>query len=81
MKAKNKEDLEHDDDQEMKETKKGIKYSSSILEEAERKDNEYFLSHVEDLEQQEDLMTESSNETIKFCGFETNKLCVMTGVS
>ena len=25
--------------------------------------------------------TESSNETIKFCGFKTNKLCVMTGVS
>ena len=51
MKPENQEDLEHDDDQELKETKKDIKYSSVILEEAERKDNEYFLSHVEDLEQ------------------------------
>ena len=45
VKAENKEDLAHDD-QEMKETKKNIKYSSVILEEAERKDNEYFSSHM-----------------------------------
>ena len=47
VKAENKEDLAHDDDQELKETKKDIKYSSVILEGVERKDNEYFLSHVE----------------------------------
>ena len=46
MKAENKEDLAHDDDQELKETQKDIKYSSVILQEAERKDNEYFSSHM-----------------------------------
>ena len=51
VKAENQEYLEHDDDQELKETKKDIKYSSVILEAAERKDNEYFLSPIEDLEQ------------------------------
>ena len=42
MKAENQEDLAHDDDQELKETKKDMKYSYVILEEAERRDNEDF---------------------------------------
>ena len=57
VKAENQEDLEHDDDQELKETKKDIKYSSVILEGDERKYNAYFLSHMEYLEQREDLVT------------------------
>ena len=35
---------------------------------------EDFLSHVEDLEQYEDLMIESSNEITRSCCFKTNKL-------
>jgi hypothetical protein len=53
-------------------------HSNSMLEEAEKKGIEYFLSLVEDLEQQEDLMTKSSNKTVGSCGFKTHELCVIT---
>ena len=79
VKAENKEDLAHDYDQEMKETKKDIKYSFVILEEDKRKDNEYFLSHVEYLEQQEDLVIESSNKTIRSCDFKNGNVNVLAG--
>lgn len=52
-----------------------------MLEEVEKKTIEDFLSLVEDLGQQEDLMIESSNKTIRSCGFEADKLCVTAGVS
>ena len=54
-------------------------YSFVILEEAERKDNEYFLSHVEDLEHREYLVTESSNKTIGSCDFKTDNVNVLAG--
>ena len=50
-----------------------------MLEESEMESIEYFSSHVEDLEQQEDWMTESSNKTIGSCGFKFDNLCVITG--
>jgi hypothetical protein len=51
--------------------------SNSMLEEAEKKGIKYFLSLVEDLEQQEDLMTKSSNKTVGSCGFKIHELCVI----
>jgi hypothetical protein len=52
--------LAYDDGQEQKEAKEDIKHSNVMLEEAEKKTIEDFLSLVEDLEQQEeDLMSES----------------------
>ena len=80
MKAENKKDLAHDDDQKLRETKKNIKYSSIIIEGAERNDNEGFLSHLEYLEQQEYLVTESSNKTIKSCDFKTENSSVIAGI-
>lgn len=59
---------------------KHIKQPSVGLEETEKKTIEYFLSHIEDFEQREDLMIESSNEIMRYCRFETNKLCVITGI-
>ena len=59
--------------------KKDIKYSSVILEENERKDNEDFLSHMEDLEQLEYLGAESSNKTIRSCDFKNDNVNVLVG--
>ena len=50
VKAENKEDLAHDDGQELKETKENIKHSDVMLEEDEQKAIEYFLTPTEDLE-------------------------------
>jgi len=73
--------LAYDDRKEQDEAKENIKLSDVVLEEAEKKTIEDFLSLVEDLEQQEDLMTESSNKTIRSCGFEVDKLCVIAGIA
>ena len=80
-KIEGREGLAHDDGQKKEEVEKDIKQPNEVLEEAERKSIEYFLSHVEDLEQQEDLMIESSNETIMSCGSKTDKLCVIAGIA
>ena len=70
---------DHDDCQKQERAKEYIKNSNEMIEEAQKKTIKYFLSHVEDLEQQEDLMTESSNETIRSCGFKTDNVCVVVG--
>ena len=57
-----------------------IKHSDVMLGEAEKKVIEDFLSLVEDLGQQEDLMIESSNKTIESCGFKDDKLNVFAGI-
>ena len=80
MKAKNKEDLAYDDDQELKETREDIKHSDVMLGETEKKVIEDFMSLIEDLEQPEkDLMIESSNKTIKSCEFTVDKVNVFAG--
>jgi len=61
------------------EVEKDIKQSSEGLDEIEEKTIEIFLSHVEDLEQQQDLVIESTNEIMRSCGFTTDKLCVNAG--
>ena len=80
MKDENKEYLEYDDGQELKETKGDINHSDVILGETEKKVIEDFLNLVADLGQQEDLMIESSNKTIESCGFKTDKLNVFAGI-
>ena len=39
------------------------------------------MSHVKNLEQQEELVIESSNEIMRSCGFTTDKLCVNAGIA
>jgi len=72
--------LAYDDSQEQEEVKENIKHSDVMLEEAEKKTIEDFRSLVEDLEQQKDLMTESSNRTTGSYGFEADKLCVIASI-
>jgi len=62
--------LTHDDGQKQEEVGKDIKQPSEGLDEIEEKTIEIFLSHVEDLEQQKDLMIESSSEIMRSCGFK-----------
>ena len=50
-----------------------------MLEEVEKKGIGDFLSPEEDLEQREDLITESSNKTIGSYSFETDNLNVIVG--
>jgi hypothetical protein len=52
-----------------------------MLEEAEKKSIEGFLGPEKDLEQQEDLMIESSSEIIGSCDFEIDNLNVFAGVA
>jgi len=78
--VESKEILDYDDGQEQEEEKEEIKHSHDMLEEAENNTIEDFLSPVKALEQQQDLMTESSNETIRSCCFETDKLCMIAGI-
>lgn len=70
----------HKDDQKQEEVEKDIKQSSEGLDEIEEKPIGIFMSHVKNLEQQEDLVIESSNEIIRSCGFTTDKLCVNAGI-
>lgn len=73
VRGKSKESLAYDDGQKQEEMEKDIKKSSGGLEEAEKRTIEDFLSHVEDLEQQEDLIIESSNDIMRSCGFKIDK--------
>ena len=50
-----------------------------MLGETEKKVIEDFLSIVANLGQHEYLMIESSNKTIKSCGFKANNLSVFVG--
>jgi hypothetical protein len=80
VQAENKEGLAYDDDQELKE--EDSKHSYVMLEKAEEKDNEDFLSPIQDLEQpKKDLMIGPSNETIGSCSFEIDNLSVFAGVA
>ena len=61
---------------------KDIKQPSEVLKEADNKTIEDFLSHVEDLEQEEEyLVTGSSNETIGSCDFYIDNLIVFVGIT
>jgi hypothetical protein len=80
VQAENKEGLAYDDDQELKE--EDSKHSYVMLEKAEEKDSEDFLSPIQDLEQpKKDLMIGPSNETIGSCSFEIDNLSVFAGVA
>ena len=70
----------YDDSQEHNEAREEIKHSDVMLGETEKKVIEDFLSLVADLGQQEDLMIESSNNTIESCGFKAEKLNVFAGI-
>jgi len=65
-----------DIDIKQEEVEKDIKQSSEGLDEIEENGIEIFLSHVKDLERQEDMVIESSNEIMRSCGFTNDKLCV-----
>ena len=81
LKSKNKEYLAYNDGQELKETKEDIRHSRAMLEKAEKKTIEGFLSLIEDLEQPEkDLVIESSNKTIGSYEFNDDNLNVFTGI-
>ena len=69
MEAENKEDLSYDDlGQEQKELEDNVKHSKAMIEKAEKKTIEDFLSLIEDLDQlEEDLVIESSKKTIGSC--------------
>ena len=54
--------------------------SSNHVDEIEEKTIKIFLSHVKDLEQQEELVIESSDEIMMSCGFTTDKLCMNAGI-
>lgn len=58
----------------------GQKLEVEQLEEAEEKTIEESLKSIEDLGQQEELMIDSSNETMGYYVFKTDKLCVNAGV-
>ena len=76
-KVENRGSLAHNDDQKQEEVEKDIKKPSEVIEEADKKTIEYFMSHVEELEkQEEDLVTGSSNETIGSCDFEIDNFTV-----
>ena len=69
MEVENKEDLGYDDiGQEQKESEDNVKHSKAMIEKAEKKTIEDFLSLIEDLDLlEEDLVIESSNKTIGSC--------------
>jgi len=72
--------LAYDDGQEQKEAKNDIKHSYVMLEKAEKKTIEDFLSLIEDLEKTEkDVVIESSNKTTGSCEFNTDNLNVFAG--
>ena len=59
------------------ESKEEIEYSRAMFGKAEEKTIEYFLSLIEDLEQQKkELMIESSSKTIESYEFNTDNLSV-----
>ena len=73
--------MAHDDEKKKEKVENDIKQPSEVLEEADKKTIEDFLSHEEDLEKwQEDLVTRSSNETFGSCDFEIDNLTVFVGV-
>ena len=72
--------LDYDDGQEQKEAKDDIKHSYVMLEKAEKKTSQDFLSPERDLEQKEkDLVIESSNKTTSSCEFNADNLNVFAG--
>ena len=74
--------MDYDDDiQEQDEAREEIKHLDVMLGEDENKVIEDFLSFVANLGHQEDLMIESSNNTIGSCGFKANKLSVFVGIA
>lgn len=79
--AERKESLAYADGQEQGEVEGDSKHSNAMLEEAEKKSIESFLGPEKDLEQQEDLMIESSSETVGSCDFEIDNLNVFAGVA
>jgi hypothetical protein len=80
VQAENKEGLAYDDDQELKGEDR--KHSYVILEKAEEKESEDFLSPIQNLEQpKKDLMIGPSNETIGSCSFEIDNLSVFAVVA
>lgn len=81
MEAENKEDLAYDDiGQEQKESEDNVKHSKAMIEKAEKKTIEDFISLIEDLDQlEEDLVIESSNKTIGSCEVNANHLNVFAG--
>ena len=73
--------MDYVNDQEQEEAKEDIKHPNVMLEEAEKQSIKDFLSPAEDLgQQEEDLMTESSNETIGSCDFKIDNLNVFAGI-
>ena len=71
----NRGDLTYDDGQNLE-----IQQSIGQLEEIEERTIKEFLKCIEDLKHQEDLLIQSSNETMGSYGFKTNKICVNVGI-
>ena len=60
---------------------KDIKQLSEELEEIEEKTIKEFLNHMNDLEQQGDMMVEPSSETTGSYVFKTDSLCMMVDIA
>ena len=58
-----------------------VKQLSEGLEEIEKETIEEFLNHMNDLEQQGDMMAEPSSETIGSYIFKTDSLCMMADIA
>ena len=80
-KAESRGSLTHDDGQKQEEVGKDIKQPSEGLDEIEEQTIEIFPSHVKELEQQEDLVIESSSEIMRSSDFKTDKLFVNAGIA